>query len=449
MAGRTFAGWLLGIPLALLPMLAAVAQDDFDLPPIAYSLTEPDNAVARLQTAVEDGTATLKFQEPYGYLKSVLAALDVPVSSQMLVFSKTSLQRHRITPRTPRAIYFNDDVYIGYCRSGDVLEVAVADPQLGTVFYTLDQAPQQQPLFVRQTDSCLLCHGGSQTRGVPGHLVRSVYPDGTGQPVLASGSYRVDHSTPIKHRWGGWYVSGTHGEQTHLGNLTYRTRPTGDGPGDTSGLNVTDLTGRFSSSGYLTPHSDLIALMVMEHQAGGHNALTRASFDVRRALHRETLLNRELNEPAGHRWDSTETILNSAADSLLKYFLFVGEAPLTAPLAGTSSFAAEFAARGPRDPAGRSLRDLDLQTRLFRHPCSYLIYSESFDALPGELRARFWAKLDDVLSGQNDAQEFAHLTAADRTAIREILEATKPDSRRAARRQPAESSERSTTHSTR
>lgn len=419
------------LPLAvLLAAMAApvsgVAQDDFDLPPIAYSQSEPDNAIARLQSAIDDGQAALKFQEPYGYLKSVLQALDVPVSSQMLVFSKTSLQRHRISPRTPRAIYFNDDVYIGYCRSGDVLEVAVADPQLGTVFYTLDQAPQEQPLFVRQTDNCLLCHGGSQTRGVPGHLVRSVYPDATGQPVLASGSYRVDHTTPIKHRWGGWYVSGTHGEQTHLGNLTYRTRPDGDGPGETTGLNVTDLSGRFSTSGYLSPHSDLIALMVMEHQAGGHNALTRASFDVRRALHREALLNRELKEPEGHRWDSTETILNSAAESLVKYFLFVGEAPLAAPLQGTSSFAAEFSARGPRDPAGRSLRDLDLETRLLRYPCSYLIYTESFDALPAELRERFWHKLDEVLSGRNDAKEFAHLSNADRTAIREILAATKP-----------------------
>jgi len=412
--------------LGAMPLWSS-AQDDFDRPPIAYSLTEPDNPVARLQAAVDRGSVQLEFQEPYGYLKSVLTALEVPVSSQMLVFSKTSLQRHRISPRTPRAIYFNDDVYIGYCRSGDVVEMAVADPQLGTVFYTLDQAPQDKPAFVRQTDNCLLCHGGSQTRGVPGHLVRSVYPDGTGQPILASGSYRVDHATPLKHRWGGWYVTGTHGEQTHLGNLTFRTRPNGDGPGETTGLNVTDVTGRFTSSGYLSPHSDLIALMTMEHQAGGHNALVRVAFDVRTALYREEALNRELKEPADHRWDSTNSIMNGAADALVKYFLFSGEAALTAPLQGTSSFAAEFAARGPCDAVGRSLREFDLQTRLFRYPCSYLIYSESFDALPAELRERFWAKLDDVLSGRDNAKEFAHLSPEDRTAIREILAVTKAD----------------------
>jgi hypothetical protein len=417
--------------VALTGMGRGFAQEDFDRPPIDYNVAEPDNPVARLQTAIEDGKVSLEFRESYGYLKSVLQALDVPVSSQMLVFSKTSLQRTKISPRTPRAIYFNDDVYLGYCRSGEVLEIAVADSQLGTVFYTLDQEPQERPTFMRQSDNCLLCHGGSQTRGVPGHLVRSVYPDGTGQPVLSSGSYRVDHATPIKHRWGGWYVTGTHGEQTHLGNLTYKTRPTGDGPGETTGLNVTSLAGKFTSSGYLSPHSDLIALMVMEHQAGGHNALVRASFDVRMALYREAALNRDLKEPPDHRWDSTNTILNSAAESLVKYFLFVGEAELTAPMQGTSSFTEEFPRRGPTDAQGRSLRDLDLQTRLLKYPCSYLIYSESFDALPAELRERFWEKLDDVLSGRNMAKEFAHLSPADRTAIREILVATKPEATKA------------------
>jgi hypothetical protein len=425
MSRHSFGLWLLfTVVLSFTGRL--LAQDDFDRAPINYAVAEPDNVVSRLQQQLDDGQSTLKFEESSGYLRSVLAALDVPTSSQMLVFSKTSLQRSRISPRTPRAIYFNDDVYIGYCKSGEVVEVAVADAQLGTVFYTLDQAPQEQPAFVRQSDNCLLCHGGSQTRGVPGHLVRSVYPDGTGQPVLSSGSYRVDHATPIKHRWGGWYVTGTHGEQTHLGNLTYRTRPLGDGPGDVSGLNVTDLKGKLTHSGYLSPHSDLIALMVMEHQAGGHNALVRASFDTRTALYREDALNRELKEPTGHRWDSTNTILNSAAELLVKYFLFVDEAELTAPMQGTSAFAAEFAARGPRDPQGRSLRDLDLQTRLLKYPCSYLIYSESFDALPTELRARFWEKLDDVLSGRNASKDYEHLSPEDRTAIREILAATKP-----------------------
>lgn len=401
------------------------AQDDFDREPIAYARSTPNNPVSRLQQKLTAGEAALAWEPGTGYLKSVLEALDVPLSSQLLVFSKTSLQRHRINPRTPRALYFNDDVYIGFCQQGDVVEVSVADPQLGTVFYTLDQGSHIEPEFLRQTDNCLICHGGSQTRNIPGHVVRSVYPDASGQPLLASGSYRTDHASPLANRWGGWYVTGKHGTQTHLGNRIYHGRPDNEAPRDDSGYNVTDLSDRIRTSAYLTPHSDLVALMVLEHQAGGHNVLTRASFDSRAALFREDRLNEELQEPAGHRWDSTNIILNSAADSLVEYFLMQREAELTEPVSGTSKYAQEFPRRGPRDSQGRSLRDFDLQTRLFRYPCSFLVYTESFDALPEELRERFWRKMDQVLTGKVAEEKFAHLTTADRQAIREILRETK------------------------
>lgn len=416
------------------PLLVAVlatawparAEDDFERSPISYSATTPDNAIERLQRRLDAGAAALDFDDRCGYLRSVLDALDVPLSSQTLVFSKTSLQQHRIRPNNPRALYFNDDVYVGYVRSGDVVEVSVADPRLGTVFYALDQTPAEKPRFVRQTDDCLICHGGSQTRGTPGHVVRSVYPDASGQPLFSAGSYRVDHTTPHAQRWGGWYVTGRHGAATHLGNITYRSRPDGDTGEDRSGLNVADVSARFNTTGYLTPHSDLVALTVLAHQAHGHNVLTKASFDARTALHREAALNRELDEPPGHRWPSTTIVLDAAATAVVECFLMCGEAPLEAPIGGTTNFAEEFAAAGPRDPQGRSLRQLDLTTRLFRHPCSFLIYTESFDALPDELRQRFWQRMDTVLSGGDTGGTFAHLSADDRSAIREILAATKP-----------------------
>ncbi|MBI1347685.1 hypothetical protein GC163_15525 [bacterium] len=402
------------------------AQDDFDREPIAYARTTPVNAISRLQERLDAGDLTLDWEPGAGYLRDLLTALDVPVSSQLLVFSKTSLQRHRINPRTPRAIYFNDDIYIGYCQQGDVLEVSIADPQLGTVFYTLDQAAAVEPEFLRQTDNCLICHGGSQTRNVPGHVVRSVYPDASGQPLLASGSYRTDHATPLNHRWGGWYVTGLHSSQTHLGNRIYHGRPDDSSPLDDSGYNVTDLAQRIRTSAYLSAHSDLVALLVLEHQAGGHNALTRAAFDSRSALYREDRLNTELKEPPGHRWESTLTILDSSAQLLVDYFLMRNAVTFTEPVSGTSTFAADFVRQGPRDSAGRSLRDFDLQTRLFRYPCSYLVYTASFDALPAELRQRFWQKMDDVLSGRDSSSKFEHLSTADRQAVREILAETKP-----------------------
>jgi hypothetical protein len=405
----------------------AVAADEFDRPPIAYETSTPHNPVERLQARLDAGTARLEHDERCGYLPAVLDALGVPRSSQALVFSKTSLQQQKIGPRNPRALYFNDDVYVGYVRTGDVVELSVADPALGTVFYTLDQQAVERPRFVRQTEDCLLCHGGSQTRGVPGHIMRSVYPDPRGQPIFSAGSHRVDHTTPFADRWGGWYVTGSHGSATHLGNLTYRQRPAGAAPDDTSGLNMTSVADRFHESGYLAPHSDLVALMVLAHQGNAHNVITRASFDVRTALHREAALNRDLGEPEGHRWPSTDTVLDSAAAALVECFLFCDEPRLEAPLAGTSEFAAEFAAAGPRDPQGRSLRQFDLATRLFRHPCSFLIHTASFDALPQELRARFWARMDAALSDTAPSGRFGHLSAADRDAIRGILAATKPE----------------------
>lgn len=401
------------------------AQDDYERPPISYSQSTPDNAIERLQARIDRGENRLKHDDALGYLPSVLAELAVPASSQTLVFSKTSLQQSRIRPANPRALYFNDDVYVGYVRSGDVVELSVADPQLGAVFYTLDQAAQERPRFIRQNEDCLICHGGSQTRGAPGHIMRSVYPGPSGQPIFSAGSHRVDHTTRFEQRWGGWYVTGRHGTATHLGNITYRERPEGDAADDTAGLNVVDLTDRLPASGYLSAHSDLVALMVLAHQVFAHNVITKASFDARSALFRETALNRELNEPVGHRWPSTNTVLDAAANAIVECFLFCDEAKLSASLEGTSGFAAEFTARGPTDARSRSLRQFDLESRLFKHPCSYLIYTDSFDALPEEVRERFWSRMAAVLSGTDQSETFVHLTTADRTAIREILAATK------------------------
>ncbi len=379
-----------------------------------------------LQARLDNGETKLTFDDRVGYLKAVLHELGVSESSQMLVFSKTSLQRHRIAPKTPRAIYFNDDVYVGFCRDGDVAEFSAVDPQLGTVFYTLDQEQTDKPRFTRQNDNCLLCHASTQTRSVPGHLVRSVYVDQAGFPVFAMGTHRIDHTSPLAKRWGGWYVTGTHGEQTHLGNLIASGKQVREPVDNTSGHNVTDLHSRLQTSAYLTPHSDLVALMVLEHQAETHNLITRANFTTREALHAESRLNKDLNEPAGHRWQSTTTRIQSAGNELVKFLLFSGEAPLTAKLLGTSSFADEFAARGPRDTQQRSLRDFDLERRLFQYPCSYLIYSRSFDALPRESKDFVYRRLWEVLSGADQTKDFAHLSITDRTAIREILTATKP-----------------------
>jgi hypothetical protein len=419
-----YATWAISLGF-LAPGIGHARGDDLDQPPINYAKAPADNAVSRLQKDLAAGKAKLKAGE-FGYLESLLAALDVPKSSQVLIFSKTSFQRHRIGPKTPRAVYFNDEVSVGYCQRGDVLEVAAADPNLGTVFYTLDQDVSSKPRFTRQTDNCLACHGSGFTRGYPGHLLRSVFTDNEGQPVLNLGTTRVDHTTPLADRWGGWYVTGTGGTKTHRGNQTVPAR-SDDAPKDNpAGVNVTDLKPFFTAGSYLTPHSDLVALLVLEHQLETRNRITRAGFDTRIALYQQAEVDKALGKDGSPPSESTRRRIAAACEPLVKHLLFCEEAPLAGPVTGTSGFAAEFVARGPKDNRGRSLRDFDLTSRIFKYPCSYLVYSKVFDGLPVEAKAFVYRRLWEVLSGQDTSKDFAHLSAGDRTAIREILRDTQP-----------------------
>ncbi|MBX9790512.1 MAG: hypothetical protein K2Y37_16455 [Pirellulales bacterium] len=405
---------------------AVGAGDENEQPPISYSQSTPHNCVSKLQARLDQDELRLDYDEGQGYLRALLSALQVPVESQMLVFSKTSLQRDRISPQSPRAIYFNDEVYVGYCRSGEVLEISAVDPVLGAVFYTLEQQPAEQPRFLRQTDNCLVCHSSSRTEGVPGHLVRSLFVDAGGQPILSAGSYSVDHATPLEQRWGGWYVTGTHGSQRHLGNLIVLGKDVPRPVDNALGQNVTQLHGRFAVENYLAPHSDIVALLVLEHQTLVHNRLTKANYTARQALEYQREMNRALGEPETKRLDSTTRRLQAAADDLVEALLFVGEPKLTAPIAGTSGFAATFARAGPHDRQGRSLRDLDLRRRLFKYPCSYLIYSPAFDELPVQMRDCVWKRLWEVLNDRQNVESFAQLSKSDRQAILQILRATKP-----------------------
>ena len=418
-------GYLLIALVFAIATSTRLAADDNERPPIEYSRGTPDNCVSKLQSRLESGQSRLEYSDRLGFLPALLRALDVPVESQLLVFSKTSLQRHRISPRTPRAIYFDDEVYVGYCRSGEVLEVSSVDPQLGAVFYTLEQKPADHPILQRQTENCLICHSSSRTESVPGHLVRSLFVDAGGQPILSAGSYSVDHSTPLERRWGGWYVTGTHGSQTHLGNLIIRGQDVRQPVDNAQGQNVTGLANRLEVQEYLTPHSDLIALMVLEHQTLVHNRLTKANFAARQALHYQLEVNRALGDPQDKRMESTTHRIQSAGNDLVDALVMVDETRLTAPIRGTSNYSNNFSKQGPRDSQGRSLRDLDLQRRLFKYPCSYLIYSPAFDGLPREMRDYVWHRLWDVLANPNGAR-FKHLSPEDHRAIIEILQATKP-----------------------
>lgn len=413
--------------VALLLANSAAGQLDFEAEPINYDSATPTDRVHTLATKLENGESQLRYDDKYGYLLAILEELEIPVASQMLVFSKTSFQLRRITAQRPRAVYFNDDVYVGWVQNGDVVEISAADPQLGAVFYTLRQEQAERPKIVRDRGQCIVCHASSRTSGVPGHLVRSVYADKSGQPFFGSGTFTTDHRSPFKERWGGWYVTGTHGTQRHMGNVISTDRDRPEDLDVDAGANVTDLSDHINTSPYLSPHSDIVALMVLEHQSRMHNLITRANFEAKSAHHYDEVMNKAMDRPTGHRSASAKRRIDSAARKMVEYMLFADEFQLTDPVSGTSAFAEEFAARGRRDSKGRSLRDFDLTSRLMKYPCSYLVYSETFDALPDEVKIRALQRLYDVVAGHDTSDTFAHLSTSDRKAILEILRETKPD----------------------
>lgn len=413
--------------LVLVPGRSALAQLEHEQEPINYSRTEASDRVAQLIGQMELGEIRLEWDSKHGYLSSLMNHLDVPISSQTLVFSKTSLQISRIAPRTPRAVYFNDDIYIGWVQRGDVIEISAADPQLGATFYTLPQQPTDKPILHRETSRCLQCHGSTHTRRVPGHIVRSVFPDSGGQPIFRLGTHLTDDTSPFAERWGGWYVTGTHGRQRHMGNNWIVDDSVSENLDVEAGANVTELASHFDVSPYLSSHSDIVALMVLEHQATMHNVLTTANHSGRITARDALIMNKALERSPDFESESTTRRYSSAAENVVKALLFCGAVPLVDPVQGTSQFQQEFAAAAPVDSKGRSLRQFDLKTRLFLYPCSFLIASESFQQLPAGVQTRVWQRLDAILSGQDNGPQFAHLSPEDRLAIREIVTDTCPE----------------------
>ncbi|MBS1828424.1 MAG: hypothetical protein JST93_24165 [Acidobacteria bacterium] len=394
---------------------------------IRYSKTQADDPIHRLGQRIARGEVKLDFEDNgMGHLRSLLKNLNVNLDSQVFVFSKTSFQAPRISPRLPRALYFNDEVSVGWVRGGDVLELAALDPKQGVIFYTLDIEDVAKPRFDRR-DACLQCHQSGGTLGVPGIVVRSVYPEPSGMPVFQAGTFITDHRSPLKERWGGWYVSGKHGSQYHLGNALIRDRDHPDQLEKEGTQNLTSLAGKFDTGAYLAPHSDIVSLLVLEHQTHMTNLITRVGWEARMALHYQSGINKAFNQPDSMMSESTNRRIDSAVEEMVQYMLFVDEDPIVEPISGISTYQKTFPQRGPRDKKGRSLRDFDLKKRVFKYPLTYMVYTEAFDSMPDVARERIYKRLHDVLTGKEKGAKYASLSDADRRAILEILLDTKPN----------------------
>jgi hypothetical protein len=380
---------------------------------IQYAAGPLEDPVTKLDRDLAAGKAKLEFSPEFGWLPSILKRLDVNVDSQMLVFSKTSFQASKIGPRAPRAIFFNDKVTVGSVQGGDVWELAALDPQQGYIFYTLDVHKSDQPRFDRR-DVCLQCHQGPATLGVPGIMIASVYPDASGMPAFNFGMPVTDQRTPFQDRWGGWYVTGTHGGMHHKGNAVARDRSKPDVLESQGTQNLTTLGRKFDDGLYLSRLSDIVALMTLEHQTRVTNLIDRVGWETRIA-----------KQDAKMDDANTRSRIDRDIEALVTYGLFADEATLYDPVEGVSTFSKTFPQRGPHDSQGRSLRDFDLQKRLFKYPLSYMVYSEAFDNIPDAARERIYQRIFDVLSGKDKDQKFARITDEDKRNVLAILRETK------------------------
>jgi hypothetical protein len=387
---------LAGLTLAFGDRLEDTTYVPYEHKAIQYFETLTNEPVKHLDDLIDQGKVKLDYAPGgLGYLPALLKQLGLNVDSQVLVYTQSSFQAPLISPQRPRAVYFNDDVAVGFVRNGEVMEVSALDPKQGVVFYTLSTYRKDKPSFARR-EVCLQCHQGGQTLGVPGLVVSSAYMPKGAEAEHTRGGFVTDDRTPIEDRWGGWYVSGNLGEQKHHGIPI--------GPG---------LEPQFDTSAYLSPDSDVVALLTLEHQTRMTNLIVRVGWDTRIAI------------AEGKLGESTPK-LDAAIEDMVGYMLFADEAPMNGPIKGASTFEKTFPERGPRDKQGRSLRDFDLQKRLFKYPLSYMIYNKAFDSMPQWALQRIYRRLYDVLSGKDTSPKFARLSADDRRNVLEILRDTKP-----------------------
>ena len=388
-------------------------------PAIAYSTAPLQNLVVDVNQKLQDGSLQLKYEGRSGYLQSALDALGIAVDSQVLVFTRTSLQAKRISQANPRALFFNDRAALGWVRDGEVIEVAVHDARQGTVFYELDQKPPDgqsagEPPQFRRDFKCLGCHMSGDTLGVPGLLnFSTTTPAGGG----FARSVMMDHRMPLAARYGGWFVTGSSGSATHHGNEA--TAFAGPPPRD-----LRSVEGLFDPDGFRAMSSDIAALQVLSHQVHMMNLLTRISWEARAA---DPALHPPFVASPGEE-ERIAQMMSAVALEVVDYLLFVDEAPLPDRVRGASGFTERFSGLGPHDKKGRSLHQLDLTTRLMKYPCSYLIYSAAFDALPSAAKDPIYRRMWEILSGrERDPRYTAALPLETRRAIVEILRDTKPD----------------------
>ena len=387
------------------------AQDsklDYKAPPHSYWERPPQDAVTAALAKIQSGELKVDTSSDRAFVASLLGALKVPVSSQLLVYSATSMQSGIINPRNPRALYFNDEIYVGFVPGG-LVEIMGVDPELGGVFYIFDKPqPGQLPRTDRST-RCFNCHAGSATMRIPGLLAESV------APIISGASYenyRRDeqgHQIPLADRFGGWHVTSAKPFGETKANIFARS--------DGSGVKIVKVKPgeMWDIEKHLLPSSDILPHLIHEHQIGFDNQVIHAAY-----------LAREIGDKGRTPTLADDKRLNEKATALVRYILFTDEAKLPpSGIAGDEKYAADFLSNKKASGTGLSLKDLDLKTRMFKHRCSYMLYTPQWQKLPAMIKNRVYAGMKLALSGKD--RNYAYLSAQERLAIVSILRETLPD----------------------
>lgn len=384
---------------------------DFKAPPHSYLDWKPKDRFAELQEKAQKGEVKIDTSSDRAFLSSLLQALNVPVSSQMLVFSASSLQSEIINPRNPRALYFNEDTYIGWVPGG-LVEIIAADPEMGPIFYVFDRLRPGGPVpNVTRSTKCMNCHAGNATRRLPGLIAESLLVSQAGSSLE---TYRRDvqgHQIPLENRFGGWHLTGEHNLTDNKANVMGLTRngrieKTPVPPGQFSNLDL-----------HLLPTSDILPHLVHEHQMGFENRLVYAIYTMRQLK----------AENKGLMSSEGKAEIEERAQELARYIVFADEAKFPAKgIVGDPKYAEDFLRDRKMTKAGLSLKDFDMKTRIFKHRCSFMLYTDTWKHAPRELKDRVYYHMAGYLRDQPDAQH-AHIPPAERLAIRSILKETVTD----------------------
>lgn len=409
------AAFALGMAFAIPGAPELRAEEEFDFSDLArpehdYWNRTPKDPFTRLKDDLEQGRLALDESSEKAYLESLLKALEIPTSSQMLVYSTTSLQLSLISPRTPRALYFNDEIYLGYVVGGKI-EIISIDPELGAIFYLFDFPKDGVRPVAERSRRCMNCHSDEDTREVPGLVVKSVIPGPRGGSLESYRRGLSGHGIPLSDRFGGWHVTGAEGMGPHWGNLTGNFTP--------EGIVTTPLPpgAQFEWSVFPVATSDVLPHLLHEHQAGFVNRGVEAHYRLRTAL----------AKGKGRVLEGDRAMMEELVEELSRYLLFADEAPLPDDgIAGDPAFKEAFLAKRRTAASGDSLRDFDLKTQLFRNRCSYMIYSPLFQSLPEGFRRRVYERIDRALAASPADPDLAHLRPDEKSRIRAILEETVP-----------------------